>query len=693
MDNEISESDIGMQEAGVGSNLASSGEKKKLKLGRMPALDGVRGFMVIAVTFYHGGFPGTGGYYLSLDGFFVLSGYLITTLLLMDVRSLGTVDFARFWSRRARRLLPALIVLVATILVVNLIFGSPDSHVTIRGDALAALFYASNWYYIVVHSGYFGAAAGVSPLQHTWSLAIEEQFYLVWPLVVFAVLWFRRSLWPLLCVCVGGYIASAITMSMVFNHGLGVNHAYFGTDSRAQALLAGCGLAVILAKWKVASSKKGKVALNVLATFSTVTLITLWSLASGPAPWAFHGAFSATDLCVATVIAATVIVPQGIFARVLSIWPLRMAGEISYGWYLWQFPIDQWLNASNTGFSGIPLFLIRSAAGLLMASLSYRFVEQPVRRGIVIRKWRAYVVTPVSILAVALVAVLVGDIPINTAYAGPSTYTPVISAAQKANPIRMLLVGDSLAFSLGYGVGNVAPTYGYKVYDDALIGCGVIYQGIIDDRGAIGPQASGSSTCIDWQQEYKQDIYLDSPDVSVLLVGRWECLDRNFGNGWEHIGQSDFDKRLVIALNQAIAVLHTNNTPVILLTAPYYDQGVQPNGLPWPEDTPSRVVAFNSILRQVVQSSHGVAHLVDFGKYISPNNQFAQEMNGIQIRTSDGVHMTIPGGEMVAPWLFSQINPIAEPYYLKRGGAPLTTIPGSNSTVPTIAINPTTTAK
>ncbi len=693
MDNEISDSEDRKPESGVDISSPTMGGKKKLKLGRMPALDGVRGFMVIAVTFYHGGFPGTGGYYLSLDGFFVLSGYLITTLLLMDVRSLGTVDFARFWSRRARRLLPALVVLVATILVVNLIFGAPDSHVTIRGDALAALFYASNWYYIVVHSGYFGAAAGVSPLQHTWSLAIEEQFYLVWPLVVFTVLWFRRSLWPLLCVCVGGFIVSAITMSVVFNNGLGVNHAYFGTDSRAQALLAGCALAVILAKWKVASSKKGKVALNALATFSTITLVTLWSLASGPAPWAFHGAFSVTDLCVATVIASTVIMPRGIFARVLSIWPLRMAGEISYGWYLWQFPIDQWMNASNTGVSGVPLFLLRSAAGLLMATLSYRFIEQPVRRGIVIRKWRAYVVTPIAILVVALVAVLVGDIPVSTAYAGQPGYNPLVSPAQKANPIRVLIAGDSLAFSLGYGMGNVASSYGYKVYDDALIGCGVMYQGIINDRGSIGPQANGSSACIDWKQEYAKAVYIDSPDVSVLLVGRWECLDRNFGNGWEHIGQSDFDKRLVVALNEAITVLHANSIPVVLLTAPYFDQGVQPNGLPWPEDEPARVDAFNKILRQVANDSHGVAHVVEFGKYISPNNQFTQVINGIQIRTSDGVHMTIPGGEMVAPWLFSQINPIADPYYLKHGGVSITTIPGSNSTVPTIAINPTTTTK
>ncbi len=652
--------------------------QKKLRMPKIPALDGVRGVMVIAVTFYHGGMPSTGGFYLSLDGFFVLSGYLITTLLLMDERKLGTVDFAKFWSRRARRLLPALFVLVSVILVFNVIWGNPANLPTIRGDALAALFYSSNWYYIVIHSGYFGTQVTVSPLQHTWSLAIEEQFYLLWPLIVYALLWFKKSLWPILIFTVSGIVLSAIDQSIVFNHAMGINHAYYGTDARAQALLTGCALAIVLAKFKVGSTKRSKTVVNGLALTSVLVMCLMWFNASGPAHWAFHGAFTGTDICVALIILATVVIPKGVASKILSVWVFRKAGEISYGWYLWQFPIDQVLTSSKVGVSGMLLFLVRSAAGIGAATISFYLIEQPVRSGKFIKKWRSYVLTPVVAILVSIFAVLVGNMAPAFSVTNylPSNLAPV-SEQLVENPMKVLLVGDSLAYTLGIGMGDSAKYYGDVLFNGGQLGCGVLTGGLINDRGVIGPQAGSFSQCLSWPQIYTTYMSSDQPDVSVLLVGRWECLDRNWGNGWEHIGESDFDKRLIKALNKAITILSANKTPVVLLTAPYFDQGVQANGQPWPEDTPSRVNAFNAILRQVASSWGIKVTVLDLNQEVDPNGYFTPTINNVPIRNSDGVHFVESGGIYVSNWLYPLLNGIGfnSPLWQKSGLNQLGSIP------------------
>ncbi|MGP8006065.1 MAG: acyltransferase family protein, partial [Acidimicrobiales bacterium] len=179
---------------------------------RIGALDGLRGLAVLAVCAFHFGVPGVAGGFLGVDVFYVLSGYLITSLLVKEFERAGTVRLGQFWARRARRLLPALLlVLMAVTLYVRYV-ALPGTYPGYRGDALATLFYFSNWHQIATSTDYFAATGPVSPLTHTWSLAIEEQFYLVWPLVVLGVLHVARSLRLLLGVCVIGAVASALEM-------------------------------------------------------------------------------------------------------------------------------------------------------------------------------------------------------------------------------------------------------------------------------------------------------------------------------------------------------------------------------------------------------------------------------------------------------------------------------------------------
>src|SRR3954469_19950995 len=217
----------------------------------LPALDGVRGVAVAGVLAFHGGVAALRGGFLGVDAFFVLSGYLITALLLGEERATGRIRLTGFWARRARRLLPALLVLLAAVLAVSRFLLPPDELPALRGDALAALLYVANWRLLHRGGGYFAETAAPSPLQHTWSLAIEEQFYLVWPLLLVALLGLVRGRDPrtrravVLGTCLAGAAASVATTVLLRGH-VDPDRLYYGTDTRAAALLVGAGLAALL---------------------------------------------------------------------------------------------------------------------------------------------------------------------------------------------------------------------------------------------------------------------------------------------------------------------------------------------------------------------------------------------------------------------------------------------------------------
>ena len=214
----------------------------------VPALDGVRAVAVAAVLAFHGGLPWVTGGFLGVDAFFVLSGYLITALLLAEwTRSGGRIDLVAFWGRRARRLLPALLLMVTAVAIGARALLPPEEVRLLRGDGIAALFYVANWRMIFRGGDYFAQTAAPSPLEHTWSLGIEEQFYLVWPLVLGAVLWPRGApLRWLVVVCGVGTVASTVALAVAYS-AEDPGRAYYGTDTRGAAILVGAGLAALLA--------------------------------------------------------------------------------------------------------------------------------------------------------------------------------------------------------------------------------------------------------------------------------------------------------------------------------------------------------------------------------------------------------------------------------------------------------------
>ena len=298
-------------------------------VNRIPALDGVRALAIALVLLFHGGFSWAGGGFFGVDVFFVLSGFLITGLLVGEFRQRSGIGLRRFWAHRVRRLVPALLVMLAGVACYAEFFAPPDTLGQLRSDAVATLLYGNNWHLVTGTQGYFAALNTPRPLLHTWSLSIEEQFYLVWPLVVLAIMKWTRSLRVLLMVTVVGAVASAAEMAYLYHGGAGINRVYYGTDTRAQALLIGAALAIVLARPLVSGRPESGGASR---TFSLVRS-TSWApaarwtlLALGGAGlaaivvmsvavnsgtgWLYQGGFGLAALAAAAVVTSVALVPD-----------------------------------------------------------------------------------------------------------------------------------------------------------------------------------------------------------------------------------------------------------------------------------------------------------------------------------------------------------------------------------------------
>ena len=341
-----------------------------------PGLDGLRAIAVAAVFLYHARIDWLPGGFLGVDLFFVLSGYLITSLLLVEWEARNRIDLRRFWLRRARRLLPALVVVVLVSLALAAIFARQDLAHT-RGDAVSSLLYYTNWHEIIANHSYFNLMGNPSLLQHTWSLAIEEQFYIVWPLLLVPclVLVGRRRL-PMLVTA--GIAASAALMWILYNpNGGDPSRVYYGTDTRAFLLLMGILLALVW-PW-IQRLRQAVPLLELLGVAALVGTVLLFRQMQEFNPTLYRGGDLAAAFCFVVLLAAVAHPRTGI-GEALGVAPLRWVGERSYGIYLWHWPIIVLVAGVNARPS-VGIVVGEAALVLAVAALSYKFVEQPIRTG------------------------------------------------------------------------------------------------------------------------------------------------------------------------------------------------------------------------------------------------------------------------------------------------------------------------
>ena len=360
-----------------------------VRLPYLPGLDGLRALAVIAVLLYHAELPWIPGGFLGVEIFFVISGYLITTLLLEERRQRGRIDLVGFWMRRARRLLPALYLLLVVTLVFAVVF-LPGEVARLRSDALAAFGYVTNWYLIVGEESYFEAVGRPSLLQHLWSLAVEEQFYVLWPLLlVTGMMLFRGRALP---VVLAGAVGSALLMATLYQPGVDPSRIYYGTDTRAAGLLLGAALAFVWVPGRFGRRTGGiaPLVLDVvgLAALGALVWFCLWL--DQYQSFLFQGGFALVALATGVVIMIAVHPRARLLgAGLLGRQPLRWIGLRSYGIYLWHWPVFMVTRPElDVPIDGWPLLILRLAATVVLADLSYRFVETPIRTGALGRSWR-----------------------------------------------------------------------------------------------------------------------------------------------------------------------------------------------------------------------------------------------------------------------------------------------------------------
>jgi peptidoglycan/LPS O-acetylase OafA/YrhL len=452
----------------------------------LPALTGLRGVAVAAVVAYHLQLGWASGGYLGVDLFFVLSGFLITTLLLEEWVRARRIDLVAFWGRRARRLLPALFLVVAALgfyLLLDAAFGGPGANALIdlsglRGEALATLLYVNNWHLIYAHQSYFAQFSTPSPLQHTWSLAIEEQFYLVWPLVLLVVLGLARRSWRRVGVVLAVVLclASTIAMAVLFHAGTDPSRVYYGTDTRLFDLMAGAALAFVVAS-RAQPSPRTQRRLHLASPLAGAALVVFWVTAGTPAGlpknFMFEGGFLVCAVLAAVVVADARLVEPGRLSRLLALRPVHFLGTISYGVYLWHWPVIVYLSADRTGLGPVPLDLARIGATLALSSASYYLVERPIRRARLqgwVRAWgaplagvaTAVIVVVATVPSVADPAQVAGTSHVAAAHPGstmpgaggyegqaPIRLTAPITAA---SPLRVAIFGDSVMNDASFAI-------------------------------------------------------------------------------------------------------------------------------------------------------------------------------------------------------------------------------------------------
>jgi peptidoglycan/LPS O-acetylase OafA/YrhL len=368
-----------------------------MRLPYQPGLDGLRAFAVIAVLLYHAELSWIRGGFLGVEVFFVISGYLITTLLLTEWHQQGRINLVGFWLRRARRLLPALYLLLVVTLAFAVVF-LPGEVARLRDDALAAFGYVTNWYLILGEQSYFETVGRPSLLQHLWSLAVEEQFYLLWPLLLTVALWgvvplrrWRRRRLALF-IALAGAAGSALLMATLYQPDVDPSRVYYGTDTRVAGLLFGAALAFVwtpgqTSRW---TRRTRPLLLDVAGLVALGALVWFYLRLDQYQPFLFQGGFALVALA-ATVVILVAVHPHTHLSPYLLGWrPLLWIGVRSYSIYLWHWPVFMLTRPElDVPITGLPLLFLRLAATIVLADLSYRFVETPIRTGALGRAWRA----------------------------------------------------------------------------------------------------------------------------------------------------------------------------------------------------------------------------------------------------------------------------------------------------------------
>ena len=664
-------------------------------LGHVAALDGLRALAVLAVLAYHGGAPGLGGGFLGVSAFFTLSGFLITSLLVREWHGSGGVDLRRFWRRRFRRLLPASWATIALVLAMGAlgVWGVEQLR-SLRADVPWALAELVNWHFIEVGAGYGSTVAPPSPLQHFWSLAVEQQFYVVLPLVVVGALGVASRLGVSgrhRLTVLAGVLAVLAVASAGANWALAresVERAYFGTDTRAAEMLLGALLAVAMTTRLRFRSPSARAAGSVAGSAGLVALAWLMHAAAVPDAWLYPWGLLLTAGCTVAVILGAV--QGGLLGAALSVGPLVALGRVSYGVYLVHWPVFLWLTPARTGWDGPTLFAVRLAVSVSVAAASYALLERPIRSG-----RRLSPSTALRVVPAALVALLVADLvttrglpgvpgylrvsdesavevreapapapatepapespgspapapaPAPAAPAPEPTAAPATPAPAPLRASRVLLVGDSVAASLEDALGDTLAAFGVTYGTAAAPGCGVVTGLPTDEQGRVASMTRPCDAAIPRRQ--LEAVATVRPDL-VVVMSSWEMTNREVDGTWYPFGTPEGDEVLRRLLSEAVDRLSAGGAAVAFVLMPDMvdgrDHAVDPVEV-------GRGRHLNALLGDVARAHPGRVTTLPLDRVVCPADPCPAVVDGLELRARDGRHFDDPAA---ARWVSQRLT-------------------------------------
>ncbi len=653
--------------------------RSRPRFGYQSSLDGLRGLAVLAVVGYHihSLDPGRLGFlqggFFGVELFFVVSGYLISTLLLQEHEETGHIDLLQFWKRRARRLLPALFAM----LIVTALAAAMWRSITLgrfKRDVPWALLYVSNWGQIVDSgSGYFAQLTSPPLLRHLWSLAVEEQWYLIWP-VVFG--WLVRTVGRRLgSVLLGlGLLCAAIGIVLYDGSQGRANFVYLSTVTRASGPLIGAALATAWKPWQFRTATARKLpVLDGAAIVGVVAMgvaIAFWANTSAVV---YRGGMLVVSVASALLIAVAMHPGAVHSRRVLQSKPLTAVGRRSYGLYLWHWPILILTDAVRS----VPRLMLVLALIAIVTELSFRFIEEPFRRGLVTAWWARSRQRPFEriapLLAAAALLVPLGFVvlrakpqnlvvggeaaafelkstesaaasaPIDPAAASPVAAEPNPTTVQAGpQPVRVVVVGDSqaqaLASNLPTGIEKV-----FSVTDGAVDGCGVWDDGTIwSSQGFKRP----NGTCVGWSSKWAASASSVKADVALVVIGAWDVFDIAYKEGVATFNSPAWDEKFVASLQKGVSALAGVGTKAALLEVacmhPIHAAGAAVPPLPERGEA-WRTVHVNQLLRRVAAANPGQATFLPGPQEWCSNPVIATDTS----YRWDGVHVYKPGAKLI----------------------------------------------
>jgi peptidoglycan/LPS O-acetylase OafA/YrhL len=626
------------------------------RLPAVPGFDGLRGLALLAVLAFHQGFDVVRGGFLGISSFFTLSGFLLATLVLAEWSQTGRLALGRFWERRARRIVPAALVVLAAIVALQftLRVGVGPGF---RGDVLWSLAAATNWRFVAEGVDVAGIFIDPTPVQHLWSVAIGIQLLVVVPLAFVGMMRLAGRAWRLTgavfaLAAAGSFVLARATAAADGNGGI----AFFGTHTRAGELLVGVVLAYAVlspALRRVIGTGTGAQIVSYGAPVALLVLAWLWHATSLGDPNLFSTIVVVNSLLTAWVILA--VTTPGPAASLLGAWPLRRLGTISYLAFLVHWPLYMLIDEPHVELPSLLEFPARLVATLAVAVVGTMLIERPFRTGLRMpRPQLAGALTTGAVVVVAAVLILPQQPPANVSLdiddgRGPGALD-VVAPADGAERLSIALVGDAFAASLppGFETWNAANADAQvRVHTHVAEDCPLVTAGPVELAGmTIGEHIE----CIGWEPRLPKLLERAEPDVIVVVGGLGELGEREIDREQRHIGDPLYDAWLTGELEALADTLADPGVPVLWATYPHVRiAGESGDWTSHPENDPRRVDQLNELVRRTVAERSGfqvidlMAAVQDF-----PGGEFSPA------HRQDGTTLTPEGAGRVAAWLVSE---------------------------------------